>query len=1355
MRQGRWTERRGASPLRGASALGLLLAGFLAASGAEAQFNARGRRPPAPATSPSPASNPAPRQPRSSPHSKAPAAPTESGSSRQEQLIERYRRLIIEQPGEEVPLKRLAQLIRERDGSLEALFESVAKQARQSSGAERYAAQVAWGGLLLEEGEAEQALAPLQNATDETPNRAPAWQLLSSVQRSLGQNGQAAQSIEKAIPLLEGPAALAALRELRGLRLDAQDWEGAAAAHDALVRRSRNSAYVSGELGRELLSRGQTKEAVSAFRGNVTAARGDARARLIALADLGQALVAADLTKEAIEVLTEAAGLAVGQPGRRHAIELRLAEAHEAQGTLSEYLKDLSQRATTAPARALLGRLYEQQGRTQEAISAYRSALERQPRDLDARLRLVHLYELTGNLEAATEQVGRLTLTAPRDVQLGARHMTMLLAQGKGQAALREWDRLERATRSDPEAGLVLVDFAEQMAEPARAERVLTRLRGAGATPRFFVELGARYYKRNDKERALSTWEKIKSSHPDQAAGLVLYGEVLIDHGFVEPGLSAIAEGVERAPDDLDYRKSLGLSYERLASSQDGNAAASYEAQALETYRSILRRQSTGSTASFARRHLVRLWHRRGELGREVARLRKEQSSGPADVDSLRLLAEAEQKLGDRRAAIETWKEVLRARAGDQEALTSLVALHQSADDHEQAIEVLERLVEADPTRERQYLEQMARAARAQGNGQRALTYAARAASRSSGDPAALARLAELYLAEGQVQRAEEALRQALAQDDGLEEANLLLAELLTQKGEPNEAFDRLAHVLRTTRSAAARQITGRRLLSLGHIVHRTAELEEMLRKLSIALPQNQEIRAILLETLSAELAPLQLDVRYGSSSQAAKARKELMQVAARCRGPLLAALNSEKQSERRLALALLGYDDQSTTQSALIAFAESSRSASARVEALLALREVTAPELVERLERLAVSEGRASGGSLPTAALVALARSPSAATSPALRRIADSVSADSLHALALLAISRDARLNPGERMKRAEQAMKLVESEGTPPTARQTALLAWGGLVRRLSEEQRASLAPSRQVSSAQAPAEVRLAHFAAMSWVAGRGTLAPSAAFSPHRAMPDALVVSGLLDPSPELRKAALLCAAGISFDLDLDLDWSAGSSLDAFVTFQLNQWLQQSVTDAQRDSLRRQLRAPLLEASGAALLASPRSALAVMERLRPGELLHPWRSEFLPALERMANQDSPLRMQALSLLRPSDAPRVEELLRRSLLQSPAKGAESSRTHPFDVILNALATSPTTRDVAFVESVETELSHRESSGELNWYGAYRIVEFYSAALTRGDGDHSRALARAGLERLTGHESELVNSAARSALEP
>src|SRR5580704_847617 len=61
-------------------------------------------------------------------------------------LIERYTRIVLAQPGGAFPLQRLAQLYRERDGSLKALATDLAQRPAKTT-AEQYAVQVALAGV--------------------------------------------------------------------------------------------------------------------------------------------------------------------------------------------------------------------------------------------------------------------------------------------------------------------------------------------------------------------------------------------------------------------------------------------------------------------------------------------------------------------------------------------------------------------------------------------------------------------------------------------------------------------------------------------------------------------------------------------------------------------------------------------------------------------------------------------------------------------------------------------------------------------------------------------------------------------------------------------------------------------------------------------------------------------------------------------------------------------------------------------------------------------------------------------------------------------------------------------------------
>jgi tetratricopeptide (TPR) repeat protein len=339
---------------------------------------------------------------------------------RDDALIARYQKLIFTSPGEEVPLTRLAELVRKRDGNLDTLLTFVEEQVRTSP--DKYAALVALGGILAKDGQTDAALARLRDATTNSPTRPEAWLLLGELHKSAAQPKEARASYEKAVPSLTGPERSLVIRTLRDLSLDAEDYDGAAAYHRTLTKEASGNLFLQGELGRELLSRGQTARAVKELQRVAEEAHGDARAKAPALKDLGEAELAAGDPQKAVVTLEQASRLAVSSPGLRSAIDILRAEAHRKEGTLATFLTELEATATSAPRLELLGRLNEEEGNTEGAIRAYEKALGLSRNNIDIRLRLVRLYEMTGDIESAVKEYGLLAKGSPRDVQLSLRY---------------------------------------------------------------------------------------------------------------------------------------------------------------------------------------------------------------------------------------------------------------------------------------------------------------------------------------------------------------------------------------------------------------------------------------------------------------------------------------------------------------------------------------------------------------------------------------------------------------------------------------------------------------------------------------------------------------------------------------------------------------------------------------------------------------------------------------------------------------------------------------------------------------------------------------------------------------------
>lgn len=861
-------------------------------------------------------------------------------------------------------MARLMELVRQRDGNLDALAADLEKVA-SAAGADQYAARIALGRIQAENGNREAALAHLDKAARAFPKRPAAWQALFEMYEKSDPE-KAREALERALPLLSGPEREMALRNLRDTSLDVADYEAAAKRHAELVRSARGNVFLKGELGRELLRRGETERALSELERVVNSSHGDNRALVPALRDLGRARMVARKLPEALETLRKAARLSAAQPGLRREIDELRAEAHAAAGTLREYIAELEAAADDGARQELVGRLYEQEGNPEGARKAYRAALDRDPKNIDIRLRLVRLLELTGKIDEATKQYGELTRAAPSDVNLALRHMEMLLAQGARERVLREFDRIERRTRDEPNAAFLLADFAHRLEEPERERAILARLEQRGLRdPRHLIELGNRAYREGNQETARKLWQRVISVHSDRAKAYVLLGEALLDHEDPEKGVEALEKAAELQPGDLRITRSLALGLQRAAAQAEKSKKATYEKKALQAWQTILASgtSSRSSSDAEARRQIVRLWRRTGQLGDKMAELSRRFDKAD-DLAAGRLLAEAEVQLGRHQAAERTLDRLLQAQPGDRRSLEKLESIQAKTGRYEAATATLKKLVQLDPGRARHYYERMARYALREKNDDQALLFAEEAVRLDPGDAEAQARLGDLYADQGKLTEAERAYRAALSKDDRLNDVSLRLARLLTKRGKIDEALELSFHVLRTDGNESVLSRAGRLALGISVPAGKAEQMELVLRPLAISHPQKGIYRQLLLETLAAEMYPL---VQSGSAA-------ELRSLAERNLQPLLAAIADDQADQHRVAIELLGYGESRQAGGALVEFASSSADGRTRVAAILSAGRLADPALVPRLAELLVQEEATAGGPLARAAAWSLA---------------------------------------------------------------------------------------------------------------------------------------------------------------------------------------------------------------------------------------------------------------------------------------------------------------------------------------------------------------------------------------------
>lgn len=971
---------------------------------AHAQFNPGGRtKKPAPSESkPSPpppgTSKPSPTQPGtikpSSPDrtpSDKPTADTERSSpdtteARRAVLIERYRRLVLDQPGEAHPIERLRELVLARDGSLDALIGEWTALS-EKEGVARYSALVALGALAERSGRSAEAEVHYSTATELHPERSAAWLSRARLADARGEVETAELCYRRAIPLLRGGERELVLRRLRQLYLERGEFDRAKQAHRELLSGGPPNVFLAGELGRELLDRNHPELAVTELREVAQKFEGDARALVPALRDLARAELAANEPIQAERTLSRAARLAVSQPGLRSEIDRLAATAARQQGKLEEYLSSLEKQIADAPRLRLLAQLYEEIGRTELAIQKYEIAIQRNPKDLDSRLDLLRLLEQQGQLERVTEQYATLTRAAPDDVTISIKYMRALLVRGELTPARREFDRIEPRTR-DMEELLQLLEFTERLESPERKSRLLARIEArTPQDPTQLVELGSRYYREGQTDQAYAIWQKILTVPGDRARAHVTYGEVLLDHDRTQEALDALEKALTFAPSDRRVRRSLALGLER-ALTQDSNQDHKPRLErALSLWRALLQDTTEPTDAAErqrieARRHIVRLWQRGGRLESHVALLRNRVDASPNSTEPGKLLAEVLLKLNRKREAEALLRELQARAPGDKFVLQSLISLEEQSRSPEQVLQSLERLLELDPSGARAHLERMARIANHHRLDARALNYAERAVALAPTDADAQARLGDAYRTQNRLDAARLAYERALAISPGREDVTFSLVEILTQQSENERASELL---LRLVERSAQEEAVSRATQKLKGLAQGASlqKLDELLLRLSITRADRTFYRTLLLEVYEAERQLLELTTRQ-KGEEGRRAALELEKLGRRALSPLLGALTGTRVEEQRTALALLELAPSEESAQALLQFAKSSAREELRVQAVLTLGLLQKPQLTEALLQFLRTEN-AWSGRLPAAAAWSLTRLESTQTERAL----------------------------------------------------------------------------------------------------------------------------------------------------------------------------------------------------------------------------------------------------------------------------------------------------------------------------------------------------------------------------------
>jgi tetratricopeptide (TPR) repeat protein len=991
--------------LVGALALIASAASLALAAPARAQdFDPHGRHRPPPAPHPAPAHRPGGPGPTGAAPGASPAPEAATGPA-QAQLIQRYTRVVLSQPGAAFPLQRLAQLYRDRDGKIAALVTDFETRAGQP-GADQYAATVALAGLYKIDGRSAEAIAAYERAIALKGDDAAAHLALAHLHEERGEPGPARASYEKALALQTAQADKEqTLRTLMALALDQKDWEAAKTFHRDLLKLQSTSLFVRAELGRELYSRGEYERAEVEFKDVVAAAAGDNRALAPALKELGRTQAKAHENREALATLKKALAASGAETALRAEIYEVITEIYRADQQLPALVKELEDEHPSDFGRlALLGALYEETGDSAKAIETFKRALAINPRQIDLRLRMVRLLQANGDLDQAIAEYEGLIRAAPNNPQFVFEECSALLERGDRARAMRLVTELEARASNDEEVLSRVADFYARIGEKDRALRVLQRLaqEGSSGDPGHLVDLGDRYFQDGNTPLAVQTWKRILAVVQPRAKALAALGDVYLEHDMTSEALAAYKEAVALDPQNLSYAKALASAYERSRSYRE--ARTLYEEIAARA-----KEKGDRALARECRTRIVTLWGLERIIDQELPSLRRQFSASPPDPEAGRMLAEAlvhQRKLPEAEAAL---RRVLEIAPGDAESYLALERVLVQESKIADAIAVLERLAQVEPKRARELYQRMAQYALQIYDDDDAVKYAARAVELNPDDAEGHRRLGEMYRQRQDVEHAIAEYRAAIAKNDRLFVVYFELADLLLSKGQTDEA-DRLFRAI--VRAAPDEELIARaaRLSMQINLGKGTLEsLEQDLLPLAIGNPQRPMYRHLLVEIYGSMTFGLVQKVTHGTARERDDARKALARVGSRAVKPLLDALADPDVSQQRIAIDVLAYVQNRNAALPLFAYATGAAEPGLRARAMLACGALADGSLVPKYDALlfpkdGLGEPGGAADAVGVAAVWGLSRMQSASALPLLWRVART-GTPAMRALAVLGL--------------------------------------------------------------------------------------------------------------------------------------------------------------------------------------------------------------------------------------------------------------------------------------------------------------------------------------------------------------
>jgi tetratricopeptide (TPR) repeat protein len=969
----------------------------------------------------------------------APSANTDPARARRDRMIAALTNSVVRGASDDTAaLGVLMRLVRERDGSIDALVTEFERRAREAPN--DLGAHLALGHLYRETGRFEDALREYGVGERIAPQSPAPARAAAALYRRMDRNADARTAFERALAhTTERNAQIDTLRQLIDLSLSSNNVAAARTYHQRLVSLDRTSSTMRRELADALLQRRLYRDAIAEYQSLARAMAGDNRVLPPVLRDLGRAYVGNNQFDEALETYRRALALAGSDAGIRRELYDAMTEVYTARNALPAWIAELERMGGGRDGyerAVLLGRLHDQAGETSAAIAAYRRAVAARPNDVDAHVRIAQLFHQQGMRNEEIAEYRRLVALAPREPRFVIELADLLVGQGQQEEAFRMLAQASARAGSDPN---VHERLAEVYARHGRQQEALHEIelvaRFDPSSPVGLIALGRQYMELGQRERALGTWRRILDTARDRARGAVTLAEVYADNAMLNEAVEMYRLAIGLRPNEVDFHRGLASVLER----------ARHFDEAIAEWRRVLELApaTDRDVRRLARESVVRLWSMQGQLPQQIARLQTAFDRTPPDIDAGRDLGEALVRARRGDEAIRVLRRVIQLDPTDVTSMVTLERTLTNTGDLAGSIEILQRLVEADSRRAREWYQRMAQHALALHRDEQAIEYATRAVQLNDQDATAHLRLAELYRARSDMSHAIAALRRALELNDRLYPSYFELADLyLGYENRPAEAISLYRRVITLAPDDDYVNRAGRLAIQIAPAAGLGDDVERDLAAASAASPTRPVFRRLLVAYYDAAARPWINRLQQGTPADAARARSELSRMGARALAPLLDALGDSDPAQQRIALDILGYLGNPNATSALVAVAENDRTeAEIRRRALAAAGALGDARALPRL--LALQSPAQPDGVLAVLATWAIAHIHTPAATNALVRSLEPARPDDLRVMAALGLA-------GTRDPHARLVLRDTLRSQAQSSLRAAAAYALGGHIER-----------------------------------------------------------------------------------------------------------------------------------------------------------------------------------------------------------------------------------------------------------------------------------------------------------------